>query len=144
MNKRCENIYKTARKNAGMTQEEAAELLHISTRSLAAYESGRTVPPDDIVCGMIEIYKAKWLGYQHLKQSSYVGQKYLPELNISDLPKSVLRLQKETRDLDVVNDDMIDIACDGIVDDTEKERWQHVTKEIDEMAGAALAVIFAR
>ncbi|HHV74294.1 MAG TPA: transcriptional regulator, partial [Thermoanaerobacterium sp.] len=47
-------------------------------------------------------------------------------------------------DLEIVKKDMIKIAADGVVDETEKERWQRVTKEISEMAGAALAVIFAR
>lgn len=144
MNKRCENIYKTARKNAGMTQEEAAEMLHISTRSLTDYESGRTIPPDDIVCSMCQVYGKPELGYQHLKNSSEVGRRFLPDLNITDLAKAVLRLQKETRDLDNVDADMIAIACDGIIDDSEQEKWKTVKKEISEMAGAALAVIFAR
>lgn len=144
MNKRCENIYKMARKEAGLSREQAAEMLHISIRSLADYETGVTTPKDDIVCKMIEIYKANWLGYQHLKHSSEVGRKYLPELSISDLAKSILRLQKEIKDVENINSDLIEIGCDGIIDDTEKDKWALATKEIDEMAGAALAVIFAR
>ncbi len=138
----CGNIYQIARKTRGYTQEEAAELLHISTRSISDYEVGKTIPPDDIVCGMIELYKCKWLGYKHLQTSNLVGQKYLPEISVTDLPKSVLRLQKEVGDLRHIHDDMIDIACDGVVDHTEKERWRLVTKAIDEVVGAALSVLF--
>ncbi|AFK87444.1 MULTISPECIES: helix-turn-helix domain-containing protein [Thermoanaerobacterium] len=144
MNKYCTNIYKEDRKASGLTQEQAAELLHISTRSLIDYETNRTIPPDDVVCNMVEIYKAPWLGYKHLKQYTKVGQKYLPDLNLTILPESVLTLQSETDDLEIVKKDMIKIAADGVVDETEKDRWQRVTKEISEMAGAALAVIFAR
>ncbi|MDI3312026.1 MAG: helix-turn-helix transcriptional regulator [Thermoanaerobacterium sp.] len=144
MNKRCENIYKTARKNAGMTQEEAAGLLFISSRALTDYETGRTIPSDETVCRMIEIYHAPWLGYQHLKQSTEVGRRFLPDLNISDLARSILKLQKEIKDVENINNDLIEIGCDGIIDDTEKDKWALATKEIDEMAGAALSVIFAR
>ncbi|MFS8542113.1 MAG: helix-turn-helix transcriptional regulator, partial [Tissierellales bacterium] len=69
MKKRCRNIYRIARKSAGYTQEEAAELLHVSPRSLSDYEQGKTIPPDDVVCKMVEIYGARWLGYEHLRQS---------------------------------------------------------------------------
>lgn len=142
MQKRCENIYKIARKYAGLSREQAAELINVSVRSLADYETGVTVPKDDIVCAMIEAYGTEWLGYQHLKQNSEIGRRYLPEINISDLAKSVLRLQKEVKDLENVSNDIIDIACDGKIDETEMSRWKFVKKEIDEMAGAALAVLF--
>jgi transcriptional regulator with XRE-family HTH domain len=143
MQRKRENIYKIARKYAGLTREKAAEQICCSVRSLADYETGVTVPKDDIVCAMVQAYGTEWLAYQHLKQNSEIGRRYLPEINISDLAKSVLRLQKEVRDLDYVNDDMIDIACDGEIHHTEKDRWASVTKEIDEMAGAALAVLFS-
>lgn len=68
MQNECMNIYKIARINAKdkLTQQTAAERLHISSRSIADYETSVTVPPDDIVCSMIELYQNKWLGYQHL------------------------------------------------------------------------------
>lgn len=140
----CSNIYQTARKSAGMTQDNAAAMLGVSPRSVSDYESDKTVPPDDIVCSMIEVYKANWLGYQHLRSSTEVGQRYLPEIDFSDLPKSVLRFQKEVGDISQINRDMIEIACDGVIDREEKDKWKSVTKEIVEMAGAAFAVIYAR
>ena len=142
MKGKCLNIYKTSRLTAGITQEHAAELLYISTRSLADYETGRTVPPDDVVCRMIDTYGCKHLGYVHLKQNTKVGQRFLPDINLADLPSSVLRLQKEVGDLSDINRDMLDIACDGVVDEGEERRWMSVTKEIKEVAGAALAVSF--
>ena len=138
------NIYKTARQSAGFTQEQAAELLHLSIRSLSDYEGGKTIPGDDIVCGMIETYKTEWLGYEHLKRSAEVGQRYLPDIDLTDLAKSVLRLQKEVADVVQVNPDMVEVACDGIVDGHEEEKWQTITKEINDMAGAALAVGFSQ
>ncbi|GAV21577.1 helix-turn-helix domain-containing protein [Carboxydothermus pertinax] len=143
MKRDCNNIYKIARKNAGLTQEEAAELLHISVRSLADYEAGRTIPPDDIVCNMVQIYNARWLAYSHLKHSTMIGQKYLPDLSLTDLPRSVLKLQKEVRDLENINGELIAIVCDGEIDETEKPKWKKIAQEINEMAGAALSVVFS-
>ena len=42
------NIYQTARKAAGLTQEAAAERLAVSDTSIRAYESGERLPGDDV------------------------------------------------------------------------------------------------
>lgn len=142
MRERCRSIYQLARKNAGFTQEEAAELLHISVRTLADYESGKTIPNFDVVDSMVDIYNAKWLGYEHLRQSSELGKQMLPPINIDDLAKSVLILQKETADVERIKNEIIQIACDGLIEEHEKQSWEEVVKEVLEMAGAALSLVF--
>ncbi|MCF6466384.1 helix-turn-helix domain-containing protein [Clostridium sp. Cult2] len=142
MNRRYRSIYQLARNNAGLTQLGAAEMLNISVRSLADYESGATIPHGDIVYDMADIYNAKWLGYEHLRISTKVGQRCLPKINISDLAQSVLSLQKESIDVENVKPCMIKIASNGRIDEHEVQRWEEVTKEILEMAGAALSVVY--
>lgn len=144
MKSKCSNIYKTARQAARMTQEQAAELLYISARSLAEYEAGRTIPPDDVVCRMVEIYKAKHLAYLHLKNSTEVGRRFLPELHILDLPRSVLKLQKEVKDVTDIHSEIVDVACDGTIEEHEQDAWMIIEKELMEMVGAGLSVVFAR
>ncbi|HYE08734.1 MAG TPA: helix-turn-helix transcriptional regulator [Patescibacteria group bacterium] len=142
--KEFRNIYKIARVSANMSQEIAAEYLHTSSRSLSDYESGKTIPPDDIVCFMIELYEAPWLAYEYLRTSSTVGQKFLPIIDFSDLAKTVLRFQKEVGDVHQINRDMIEIACDGEIDHKEEGRWNQVSREIWEMISAGLSVVFAQ
>ena len=43
------SIYRICREAAGLTQEQAAEGLNCSVRSLARYESGEQHVPDDIL-----------------------------------------------------------------------------------------------
>lgn len=50
----CANIYQSARKIAGLTQERAAELLGLSARSLADYEAGLRLPPNDVADRIVE------------------------------------------------------------------------------------------
>lgn len=142
MQRKCENIYKMARKYAGLAREQAAEKINVSVRSLADYETDVTKPPDDVVCKMIEAYQTPWLAYEHLLRSTKVGKKYLPEISYSDLARAVLRFQKEIRDLKAINGTMIEIACDGVITEDEHPEWQKVTKEVGEVASAALAILF--
>lgn len=143
MKKRYRTIYQLARNTSGLTQLSAAEMLNISVRSLSDYELGNTVPHSDIVADMVEIYGTKWLGYEHLRQSK-LGTQILPEIDATDIAKSVLVLQKESGDVDDVKPCMVNIACDGKVEKHEEEDWTKVTKEVLEMAGAALSVVFSR
>lgn len=144
MQGRCGNIYKAARKSAGLTQEQAAEQLYISVRSLAEYEAGRTIPPDDVVCRMVEIYNTRYLAYLHLKNSTGVGRRFLPELHLVDLPMSVLKLQKEVDDVTSIRRDIVEVVCDGKIDKEELHKWQNIVKELQEMIEAGLSVIFSQ
>ena len=58
----CVNYYKISRETAGYTQEQAAERLDISVRSLSAYENDEIIPPDDLVEKMVKLYNTKILG----------------------------------------------------------------------------------
>jgi len=142
MQSQCENIYKTARKHAGLTQNEASELLFISPRTLSEYENGRLIPPDDVVAKMVEVYKTPWLAYQHLQSSSMLGQKYLPELDFLDLSAAVVKLRKELNDVERLNDAIFEIASDGEINEEERITWDRVIKEIREMISASLALCF--
>lgn len=144
MYENCRNIYQFARNTTTYTQEVAAKELNISVRSLIHYETDRTIPHGDIVANMVEIYGTRWLGYEHLRKSTRLGMEVLPGIDFSDIAKSVLVLQKESSDVEKIRNCMVEIACDGRVDLHEEDRWHRVTKEVKEMAGAALSVVFSR
>ena len=47
------NAIKTARLQAGMTQKDLAEILHITPRHLLEIENGRQKPSYDLLCSLI-------------------------------------------------------------------------------------------
>lgn len=138
------NIYQIARESTGLTQEKSSELMDISVDSLRAYEGGKRIPPDRVVIMMIEIYDTQYLAYQHLKTSAEIGQKYLPNIEITELPIAILKLQKELTDFIKCKDLMIAITCDGIIDDDERPQWDLIMKELDDVANAIMALKFAK
>lgn len=138
------NIYQIARESTGLTQEKSSELLDISVDSLRAYEGGKRIPPDKVVIKMIEIYDTQYLAYQHLKTAAEVGQKYLPNIEIKELPLAILKLQKEVGDFIKCKDSMIEIACDGVIDIDENSQWNSIIKELDDVVEAIMALKFAK
>ncbi len=135
--KTCANIYKSGREYAKLTQEQAAELLGVSQRRLSDYENEVT-PPDDIVARMIEIYQYPQIAHSHLK-SNPVGRKFLPDIPIESLEKTVLKLHKEIKHITDRCDVTIEIASDGVITMDELEIWEENKIHFSEM----LAILWA-
>lgn len=138
------NIYQIARESTGLTQEKASEYLDISVDSLRAYEGDKRTPPDHVVIKMIEVYDTQYLAYQHMRTRDDVGKSFLPNVEIKDLPAAMLRLQKEVNDFMKLRDEMIDITCDGVIDENERERWDIILKELNDVADAIMTLRFAK
>ncbi|MHB1153531.1 MAG: helix-turn-helix domain-containing protein [Eubacteriales bacterium] len=141
MQEQYSNIYETARKSSGLTQEKAAEKIGVSYGSIKDYESDKRIPPDDVVVRMVDIYDARYLAYQHIKENVKAAGSLIPSnVEIKDLPTAVLRLQKEVNDFMKVRDQMLDITCDGIISEEERPAWNKITKELDDISRAIMSL----
>ena len=83
MTQNSENRYKASRLEAGLTQEQAAEALHVSVRALSDYENGKVRPHDDTVLAMVKAYGCPLLGYEHMYNSN-LGKEVLVELEMPE------------------------------------------------------------
>ena len=138
------NIYQIARESKGFTQEKASELMDISVDSLRAYEGDRRVPPDSVVIKMIEIFDAQYLAYQHMTTKTKLGEEFLPELKLKNLAESVLTFLDKCEDLGKIKALMIKISCDGVIDKGEKDSWNKIMLEINNVIAAGIALKFSK
>ena len=132
------NIYKTARIKAGKTQEGAAEAIGISVESIKAYESYSRRPPAEIVDRMCIVYDALYLAYQHNRIAS--GEiKVVPEIQVLDLPRAAIQLiNKVIAFADRHRDrELLQIAEDGVIDESERELFGEIVAELDGIIQAA-------
>lgn len=138
------NIYQTARKAAGLTQEAAAERLAVSDTSIRAYESGERLPGDDIVARMCAVYNVQYLGLQHLQLKTALlpdcvqGARPEPlETATIKLVRRIMRFADGHR-----NDRLLEIAEDGVIDEAERAEFLSITAELNEIVKAALALMY--
>ena len=143
MQSNCKHIYQAARKIAGLTQERAAELLGLSVRSLADYETGVRIPPNDAAERMVTVYNSQLLAVQHLRNSSQFCRGLLPDVQPMALPEAVLTLVDAVYDFadDRLDRELIDIARDGVISEDERERFDRVVDKIRAITAAALALV---
>ena len=144
MQDNCRNIYKTARLTAGLTQERWAETLNISVESVRLYERGLGLPSDEVVARMVEVAVLPVLGYWHLKNKSSIANDILPGVEHMDLPQAVIKLLVAIRDFKENSDELLTIAADGIVSDSERSVFEEIIDDLDDIIRASLAVKFVR
>ena len=135
------NIYQRGRKTTLLTQEEAAERLHISPETLKRYEGGRLTPPDETVAKMCSVYGVPWLALEHAKATDRLG--VLPEVEPKPLPMATISLTNRLRDAADRLAGLLRIAEDGVIDDAERPEFDDIVQDLRETIAAAYQVIYA-
>lgn len=134
------NIYQTARRAAGLTQEAAAERLAVSVESLRAYENDYRVVPNDVVSRMVEIYDKQYLAYQHLRQTTDLMARVVPELDQRSLLELGARITTRINRLARTGgaDRLLEIAEDGRIDEAERPDFEALAADLREIIRAGL------
>lgn len=134
------NVYQTARKAAGYTQEHAAELLGVCVRSLANYESGVSVPPNDVVERMVIHYNNISLAYQHLHETNALMARVVPQLEQRNVLEVAVRIYLRMKRFNECNsvDRLMSIAADGRIDDDERPEFDHIMADLMEIIQSGL------
>lgn len=146
MSENVMNIYATCRKAAGMTQERAAELLGVATRTLAAWETGERIPPALRVADMVDLYATPVLAIQHLRLNSMIGADLLPEVSAVPMSQAVCQVCAAITKLEACGASaaLLEIAADGRVDDLERPRYDELLAALDPVIQAVLTLKCAR
>lgn len=134
------NIYKAARRAAGLTQEAAAERLDVSVESLRAYETGGRIPPNDIVERMVVCYNTQYLAYQHLHETNALMDRVVPELEARSMLEVAVRiynrLNRFTQGRGVER--LMEIAEDGRIDAEERSEFNAILADLREIVKGGL------
>ena len=98
MAERYPNLYQMARKEAGMTQEQAAEALSVSVETVKAWEQGQRVPRPEDAERMMAAYGTEWLGLAYTSATcGRLGA--VPAVDLRQLPEAVLALINRATEL---------------------------------------------
>ena len=136
-------IYQNARISAGLTQEQAAEALYVSLRTVNAWEQGEREPTNTTVFQMCEAYGTPWLALEHLKISAEPLSILPDNIRVQGLPTAVLTLINRATALADDYRRLMTIAEDGIIDETEQPDFSGIADHIQGVIAAGFQVIYA-
>lgn len=145
MNRDYESMYARHRNAAGITQERAAELLGVATRTLQAWERGESTPPNARVLAMCDIYCSPTLAIEHLRYNSIIAYDVLPPVQAVPVAQAVCQLMAAIRKLEEIHagDRLLQIAADGRVDEIERADFDQLLIELDPIMSAVLSLRYA-
>ncbi|MGI5963649.1 MAG: helix-turn-helix domain-containing protein [Lawsonibacter sp.] len=140
MPEECRNIYKKARRVAGLTQEAAAERLGISVESVRAYETGQRIPPNDVVEDMVVCYDTQHLAYQHLHETNTLMSRVVPQLEQRSVLEAVVRIYNRMHRFESIHgvERLMAIAEDGEIDGTERIEFEAILEDLREIIRSGL------
>ena len=138
------NIYKTARRAAGITQEAAAEQLGISVESVRAYETGQRIPPNDVVEQMVICYNAQRLAFQHLHETNALAARVIPDIQPRTLMESAVRLYTRLNHFSSSHsvERLLEIAEDGRIDEQERAEFDAIVAELKALVQCGMELRF--
>lgn len=130
-----------SRREEGYTQEQAAEMLGVSVRTLQAYEYGERSVPDDVVAQMARVYRDKQLALRVL-ESNPLWSVILPEVPDADMPCASLGVLYQAKEVQEEHDgDIYAIMRDGRVNREERPTWNGVMKHIDALISCSISLL---
>lgn len=141
-----DNLYARHRKAAGLTQERAAELLGVATRTLQAWERNESPVPNARVLSMVDIYASPTLAIEHLRFSNIIAYQLLPAVKEVPVAQAVCQLLASMRKLEEIHaeDQLLEIAADGRIDALERADFDGLLLDLEPVIAAVMALRYAR
>lgn len=137
MTKKFGKMLQSARKSSGLTQERAAEALHISTRTLAKYEQGETVPTDSTMAAMMRLYENNALGITYLFQKSAVYRELYAEIQQPPGPAAgVVNLHICLNEVKASYDRLEMLCADDVISRAEEAAFRSCMKPFEKLDAA--------
>ena len=136
--KEFQTPYEEYRVKAGYTRESASEELNgISPDKIYRIEKGKQTAEPDIVLQLADLYHAPELCNYHCTHKCEIGQKYIPQVDVQDLPSIVLSTVATLNEIQPLVNRLIQITMDGKISDDEIPDFALISTRLDEISTAS-------
>ncbi len=119
-------IFKNCREAAGYSQEQAAELLGRSVRTISDYERDITLPGIEAMLNMAKVYNDPLLLYR------LVDQRFA-EIKCVTPTEGVMKILDVMQDVMEQSRDLIKVASDNVIEESEMDIWERGMELADQM-----------
>ncbi len=133
--KEDKNIYQITRESLNLSRAQACELLEsVSESRLFRIESGETIPYPEEVYAMANMYKTPSLCNYYCANDCPLGQAYVPQVQVKELPIITLEMLAILNRLVKEKDRLIEITVDGKLAPDEIADFNRIRSELEKMS----------
>ena len=128
-------IYQICREECNLTREEASEgMVGISESRIEKIEYELQEPTPYDVVQMADCYKRPDLCNYYCSHKCDIGDRYVPEIEVSELSNIILETIGSLNELNPLTGRLIQIARDGKITDDEIKDFAFISKKLDEIS----------
>ena len=129
------NIYQLCREEQGLTREKASEkMTGVSASRIEKIEYDLQDPTPYDVIQMADCYKRPELCNYYCSHKCVIGDRYVPEIEVSELPDIILETIASLNEINPLTSRLIQIARDGKITDDEMHDFALISKRLDEVS----------
>lgn len=129
------NIYQLCREECGLTREKASDkMIGVSASRIEKIEYELQEPTPYDVVQMADCYKRPDLCNYFCSHKCTIGDRYVPEIEISELPNIILETIASLDEINPLTSRLIQIARDGKITDDEIKDFAFISKKLDEIS----------
>ena len=135
------NICQLCREAQGLTREKASELMDgVSASRIEKIEYGTQNPTPYDVIQMADCYKRPDLCNYFCSHQCLIGDRYVPEVEMSELSSIILETVASLNEIDPLTSRLLQIARDGKISDDEMKDFAFISKKLDDISLAVSAL----
>ena len=132
--KEDKNIYFSLRENLGLSREQACEQLNcVSISRLSKIEYGEVLPYPEEIYAMARVYKAPSLCNHYCANECPLGQYYVPNVEVKDLPVITLEMLNLLNRLSREKERLVEITVDGVISEDEIADFRKIRADLEKM-----------
>ena len=128
-------IYHLCREEQGLTREKASEKMEgVSASRIEKIEYELQEPTPYDIIQMADCYKRPELCNYYCSHRCVIGDRYVPEIEVSELPDIILETIASLNEINPLTSRLIQIARDGKITDDEIHDFALISKRLDEVS----------
>ena len=128
-------IYQLCREEQGLTREKASEKMEgVSASRIEKIEYELQEPTPYDIIQMADCYKRPELCNYYCSHRCVIGDRYVPEIEVSELPDIILETIASLNEINPLTSRLIQIARDGKISDDEIKDFAFISHKLDEVS----------
>lgn len=129
------SIYQVSREKVGYSREQVSEkIAYISPERIEKIENYKMKAHPEDIFALAEFYKMPLLCNYYCTHECVIGQKYVPEAQIKELPQIVLETVNLLNRLNREKDRFIEIAVNGEISPEEYEDFKRIQDLLEKIS----------
>ena len=132
--KKDKNIYQLSREKIGYTREKASEKMEfISPDKIANIENGAIARPEEILA-LAKCYKKPSLCNYYCSHDCAIGEEYVPQIELKELPQIVLETLNSLNLLNKEKERLVQITVDWKISPEEYADFQKIQNLLEQIS----------